>query len=159
METHIIPDYWSLQVWSCCSHSAHRGWGTVERLGDTHPAASVCSAPVWGRALLGNRCWFPLLSECSSASGSRREISIQRQFPSVTGSPSPPKTIHLCDFKLWQTKAKATNIWQVSPTLPACLEPSGLELVACLRNRKREIEKQYPNTYKGPPNIESRVFL
>lgn len=38
METHIVPVYWSLQVWGCCFHSTPGGRGTAARLDVPCPA-------------------------------------------------------------------------------------------------------------------------
>lgn len=40
METHIVPVYWSLQVWGCCSHAMR---------GSTSPGPLAHLPPPWGR--------------------------------------------------------------------------------------------------------------
>ena len=55
METHIIPVYPSLQVWGCCFHSTHGGWGI--RWGGVSPL--LCSSTLWVWVLPGSRVLLP----------------------------------------------------------------------------------------------------
>ena len=55
METHIIPVYRSLQVWGCCFHSTHGGWGI--RWGGVSPL--LCFSTLWVWVLPGSRMLLP----------------------------------------------------------------------------------------------------
>ena len=54
-ETHIIPVYPSLQVWGCCFHSTHGGWGI--RWGGVSPLLCSSTLLVW--VLPGSRVLLP----------------------------------------------------------------------------------------------------